>query len=86
MLKFGIYKPEQLSRSNLESFFAKKKFIAADLYDQIPASEDADADFIQERILSRLPMANGTFKYTFFQRFESFDDACIQAIRENFSS
>jgi chemotaxis methyl-accepting protein methylase len=84
MLKFGVHRPEQLNRRKLDSFAGRRQFLALDLYHRVP--EGPEADYFQERILSRLAVANGTFKYTRAHRFDTFDRLSLEEIRKQFQS
>lgn len=84
MMKFGFYKKEQLTPEKLNGFFGKRQFIALDIYNQLNFFSPDEVSVLQERMLGRLSVANGTFKYTFFNRFEDFDALCIDRISKNF--
>lgn len=85
MLKLGITKKEQLTTDNLVGFFKKRKFIAQDLYNSLDDVPPPERDEIQERMLSRFAVNNGTFKLTNARRFDDFDRMCVSAISARFS-
>ncbi|MCB9989376.1 MAG: hypothetical protein H6868_08630 [Rhodospirillales bacterium] len=85
MLKLGIYKEQQLKPDYLENFWNRRKFLALDLYhclDDLPKDE---RDKIQERMLIRFSVANGTFKYTYANRFEDFENRAVSFISDHYS-
>jgi hypothetical protein len=84
MPPFGILTKEQLTSANLEGFFNSRQFIALDLYNSLDDLPQSERDKIQERMLGRLCIQNGTFKYTSTQRFDDFDRLCLSSITSNF--
>jgi len=84
MFKFGIHKKEQLTPRHLEGFFQTRKFVALDLYHALDHYPPRDRDRIQERMLSRFPNKNGTFRYTHARRFADFDILAVASVRSAF--
>lgn len=84
MLKFGIFKPEQLTRRVLDSVMGRRKFIAIDLYSSVRA-DDPNSRYLEERMLERFAVANSTFKYTTARRFDEFDRKVVDVIGRCFS-
>jgi hypothetical protein len=84
MMKFGIYKKDQLTSGSLNGFLNGRKFIALDLYGCMDDLTHSERDQLQERILSRFSVQSGVLKYTHSQRFEDFDVHSLSAISANF--
>jgi SAM-dependent methyltransferase len=84
MLPLGIFTQEQLTPANLEGVFNSWQFIALDLYNSLDDLPQAERDKIQERMLGRFPIQNGTFKYTHARRFDDFDRLSLSAIAASF--
>ena len=81
MFKFGIFKKEQLT---LNGFVNGRKFIALDLYNSLDDLPQSERDKIQERMLGRFSVQNGSYKYTHARRFDDFDKLSISAIGATF--
>jgi len=81
MIKFGIHHQAQLTPGHLEGFWGKRKFVALDLYQEI----DLEGS-LQEKILSRFPVSNGVYKFTFANRFNEFDSQAMQVIEQHFAA
>jgi hypothetical protein len=86
MFKLGIFKNDQLTPGALNGFFNSRKFIALDLYNSLGALPQAERDKIQERMLGRFSVQNGSVKYTHKRRFDDFDELSVSAIAANFST
>ena len=83
MLKFGIYKKEQLKKKvNFRSFFGKDKKISITLYDQI--AKEPNADELAERILLLFSDERGAYKRTYQKRFEEFDTKVLAFLKTIF--
>lgn len=82
MLKTGIYRLDQLNSSTLDGFFGRRKFVAVTLYPEVIADNGPDRDRLLERILSRFPAANGTYKRTQRRRFAAFDTQVVRMLSE----
>ena len=83
MFKLGIFKREQLTPDHLDGFINSRKFIALDLYNSLDDLPEAEIDRIQERMLGRFPIQNGSLKYTHARRFDEFDRLSSSAIAAN---
>lgn len=79
MIKFGLYKVEQLSDHALQSF----KNASITLYDQI--LDLPNAPQIAERILQRFADERGAYKRTYEKRFEDFDQKVISLLDKEFA-
>src|SRR5277367_85524 len=84
MFKLGIFNKEQLTRGSVDGFLGRRKFIALDLYNSLDDLPEARINKIQERMLHRFPVQNGTMKQTHERRFDDFDRLAIPAIAANF--
>lgn len=70
----------QLANQDLKGFWGRKKFIAIDLYQELGACGLPNKEKLEEAILRRFALANGTYRRTYDARFEEFDaDAVRQA-------
>lgn len=83
MFKTGIYKKEQLGPELLRGFWNPRRYIALDLYESC-RGKDKDIRALQEHIIGRVAMANGSFKKTHARRFDEFDALALKHITEIF--
>lgn len=85
MLKFGIYNLKQLSNQNLDGFWGKKKYIAVDLFAETSLSGLFNKQLLEEAIMRRFTLANGSYRRTHGYRFEEFDADTLRQIKKFFS-
>ncbi len=86
MIKFGIHNTERLLCKDLKSFWGKRTPIALDLYNQLQDLEPPQRNYIAEKVLARFATKDGIFKYTFSNRFDTFDEECFSYIKKNFNT
>jgi chemotaxis methyl-accepting protein methylase len=83
MLKFGIYKKEQLkNKAGFKNLIDKDKKISITLYDQI--TKEPNADEIAELILLLFSDERGAYKRTYQKRFEEFDKKVLTYLKTIF--
>ncbi|MDJ0788659.1 MAG: class I SAM-dependent methyltransferase [Myxococcota bacterium] len=91
MLKFGICTADALAEgfgdetttdSGSRDARFLRKFAAVSLYARVAASDRPDRDALLERILVRFPTRNASLKRTQSRRFEEFDAAVADLVRE----
>lgn len=75
----------QLANQDLKGFWGRKKFIAIDLYQELGACGLPNKERLEEAIMRRFALANGTFRRTHDARFEDFDGDAIRQIKKFFS-
>ena len=99
MLKLGIYKKSQLTPRNLgcqqemaseiryiHGFFKSRQSIALDLYNSLDEFRFAESEILQEPMLARLSLDNGSLKYTHSRRFDEFNRLALKVIKTTFTS
>ena len=85
MFKTGIHNLKQIANKKLEGFWGRKKFIAADLFEEINLSGLSDKEKLEEMVMKRFSMANGSYRRTHGYRFEEFDADALRQIKKFFS-
>jgi len=82
VFKTGITSIKQLKKSSGLTFFKKVKNVSLDLYDQIQS--EPDGELLSEKILKSFVDSHGTYKRTYFDRFNEFDRISYSIIKETF--
>ena len=83
MFKLGVYKPQQIERERTKSIFGAKKRISVTLLEDIRAGRAPDSALPE--IMYTLNDDRGTFKRTYTNRFDKFDERCVDEILHHFS-
>jgi hypothetical protein len=86
MIRFGIYRRQDLTPHTCRGFFARRRPVAITLYPEVAAGNDPDRDLLLQHILRRFAIENGTFKRTDTRRFADYDTQVARIIRERFET
>jgi CheR methyltransferase, SAM binding domain len=82
MVKFGIWRPEQLKRAASDGNVPADSLIAITLYPKIAGMSGPHRDQLLDGILLSFATANGTFKRTYAARFQVFDADVVKFIHD----